>query len=369
MKKSPNHNYYTASVTYEEIPVKNWYLEEYKEVPDSLSFGECNNLDALLKEFANKEMLAKKEKCSLEEGNVESSLSDCVICLDKTGIILNIYSDKYAQMSTLSFNRKFTINPFYEILYQAKKHDIKKIRKTLEKYMQVKTSSKGKLNLVTFNMGAYQLSEFEIKSPKIDFKTNYNDDFEPIYKKVLKTLSMEKGGNGIVLFYGKPGTGKTTLIRHLINNIEKKILYIPTDLAHELAQPSFISFLKKHQNAILIIEDAENVLMKRTGGNNQVVSNLLNISDGLLGDCLNVQIVATFNTKLREIDEAFLRKGRIIAKYEFTELEKSKANKLASKLGTKLDPTANTTLSEIYNSNEESFVAERKKIGFKMEEE
>src|ERR1035437_3835272 len=103
MKESLTHNYYTVSSVYEDIPVKNWYLEEYKEVPDVLNFGECNNLDSLLKEFSKKEMLAKKEKCSLNEGVPESNITDCVICLEKSGIILNVYVDKYAVMGSVSF--------------------------------------------------------------------------------------------------------------------------------------------------------------------------------------------------------------------------------------------------------------------------
>ena len=62
--------------------------------------------------------------------------------------------------------------------------------------------------------------------------------------------------------------------------------------------PEFIDLLIDNPNAVLIIEDAENIIMDRKINNNSSVSNLLNISDGLLSDCLNVQIICTFNSAL-----------------------------------------------------------------------
>jgi len=56
---------------------------------------------------------------------------------------------------------------------------------------------------------------------------------------------------------------------------------------------------------------------------------LLNISDGLLYDCLNIQIICSFNIDIIKVDSALLRKGRLIAKYEFKELEVAKAQALS----------------------------------------
>lgn len=61
------------------------------------------------------------------------------------------------------------------------------------------------------------------------------------------------------------------------------------------------------------------------------VSTLLNLADGLLSDCLNIQIVCSFNTDLSMVDKALMRKGRLIAKYEFKELEVEKAQNLSNK--------------------------------------
>ncbi|MGO8056094.1 hypothetical protein, partial [Rhizobium leguminosarum] len=72
--------------------------------------------------------------------------------------------------------------------------------------------------------------------------------------------------------------------------------------------------------------------MDRKYNNSSSVSNLLNISDGLLADFLNVQLVCTFNSSLTFIDTALLRKGRLIAKYEFGKLGITKAQLLSTHL-------------------------------------
>ena len=53
-----------------------------------------------------------------------------------------------------------------------------------------------------------------------------------------------------------------------------------------------------------MIEDAENILIDREAGGSSAVSALLNLTDGLLSDCLNIQIICTFNTDLSKLDRA-----------------------------------------------------------------
>lgn len=201
----------------------------------------------------------------------------------------------------------------------------------------------------------------EVPIPEIDFDINYNEDFTKINKLIIEKLSVDNS-KGIVLLHGKAGTGKTTYIRYLINSINKKIIYIPPSMANSLANPELIKFLMNNSNSILVIEDAENVLMKRSENSSEAIANILNLTDGLLSDCANIQVVATFNTDLLNIDEALLRKGRLIARYEFKELEEDRVLKLCEKLGVKNN--GKQVLTNIYNANEASFTKEKSKIGF-----
>jgi SpoVK/Ycf46/Vps4 family AAA+-type ATPase len=124
----------------------------------------------------------------------------------------------------------------------------------------------------------------------------------------------------------------------------------------------------EYKNSILIIEDAEKVLGTRENSNNmsQSTSNLLNLTDGILGDCLNIQIVATFNTKRDNIDDAFMRKGRLIAEHKFTKLSIEESNKLLESLSKDVITEEEMALSDIYNIDVDIYktIKQKGKIGF-----
>jgi len=108
---------------------------------------------------------------------------------------------------------------------------------------------------------------------------------------------------------------------------------------------------------------------RKFSGNNNV-SNLLNISDGLLSDCLNVQIICTFNSGLNLVDSALLRKGRLIARYEFGKLDVRKAQKLSEHLGFHQAIVKPMTLAEITNPEARDYVPDKgTAIGFRRTEE
>jgi len=137
-------------------------------------------------------------------------------------------------------------------------------------------------------------------------------------------------------------------------------------MASDISSPGLITILIQNPNSIFVIEDAENIIIDREKNGSSPVSALLNISDGLLADCLNVQIICSFNTDLSKIDNALMRKGRLIAKYEFKELEVEKAQQLSNKLGFKTTIDESMTLTNIYNQEEKDFLHTNKRasIGF-----
>jgi len=158
-----------------------------------------------------------------------------------------------------------------------------------------------------------------------------------------------------VLLHGKPGTGKTSYIRYLVTKLKKQLIFLPPNIASIITDPSLISSLINNRNSVLVIEDAENIIVSRDTHKGSPVSAILNITDGLLSDCLNIQIICSFNTDLSKIDNALMRKGRLIAKYEFKELEIEKAQRLSDKLGFKTEITEPMTLTEIYNQQDKEF--------------
>ena len=98
-----------------------------------------------------------------------------------------------------------------------------------------------------------------------------------------------------------------------------------------------------------MIEDAEDLIISRDNDHNSKLSFLLNLTDGILGECIGIQIIATFNTNLKNIDKALLRKGRLTSIYEFKELEVKKTNALLNKLKHKIEVEKPLSLAEIFN--------------------
>ena len=145
-------------------------------------------------------------------------------------------------------------------------------------------------------------------------------------------------------------------------------MFVSPSVASNLMNPEFMDLLIDNPNSILVIEDAENIIMDRRYSSQSSVSNLLNISDGLLSDCLNVQIICTFNSELSFVDSALLRKGRLIAKYEFGKLDVIKANRLSNHLGLLNEITKPMTLAEITNPDDNHYEPKQMNaIGFRRE--
>lgn len=205
----------------------------------------------------------------------------------------------------------------------------------------------------------------EIKKPKMKMRTHYNDDLIRMHLNIIKKLKAERE-SGLFLFYGQPGTGKSTYIRRLIYSLKKNAIFISPNLAGNLDSPIFTKFLIDNPNSIFVIEDAENLIVSRDSENNSAISMILNLTDGLLGEGLGIQFICTFNTHLSRIDKALLRKGRLKALYEFGALTVDKSNYLLESLNLEYETNKPMTLAEIYNLKEEKFDfdGEKRVIGF-----
>lgn len=232
-------------------------------------------------------------------------------------------------------------------------------------FKKKKQKHKPEIALLINGMMGIEIKAMAITKPKLSLEDNYNNDFLMVHQTILKRM-VRKNDKGLVLLHGKPGTGKTSYIRYLISMIKKEVIFLPPDMAASITGPGLLSILIDNPNSILVIEDAENIVIDRSHDENSPVSALLNISDGLLADCLNVQIICSFNTDISKIDSALMRKGRLIAQYEFKELAVQKAQQLSNKLGFNTVIKEPMTLTAIYNQNETSFEQKGKQasIGF-----
>ena len=245
----------------------------------------------------------------------------------------------------------------------------------------------------------------------IDVKKNYMPDLPD---ERIKEKLMENRG-GIMIFHGEPGTGKSSYIKHLMETMTDATFVIIDPATIQLASEGFKNYLiantlgksmndciqenavfsvsgtslkkakyiggecdvtvgeekskdNKFTPTIYILEDAEKLLLKRNESTNPVnLSNILNITDGIIGDLVKAKFICTFNCSLSEIDTAILRKGRLLQKYQFEPLSGDTLKNLAKELGIpEEDLPKSATLADLYGWSDKNGLETKKKssIGF-----
>jgi SpoVK/Ycf46/Vps4 family AAA+-type ATPase len=257
-------------------------------------------------------------------------------------------------------NHQEIINDYIELYYNDYE-EIKPLIKAIwdNAYTEIQCK-KTNLYAIKQTMEGFVLTPQVIKNTEVDIDSNYNDDFKEA-DNVIKQFIAQPDEHGIVILNGAMGTGKTHYIRHLINtNPDKTFILGTKNIAEQIAEPSFIDFLSKNQNSILILEDCEKVLADRNGQASPIISTLLNLTDGFIGASIKPHFICTFNCSLSKIDKALLRKGRLSLKYEFEKLSLEKTKAIYP------DAKEEMTLADAHNALKKNDYSKKKvkKIGF-----
>ena len=205
------------------------------------------------------------------------------------------------------------------------------------------------INTIIKTDAGIEFHPFRVDVPEtFDIKTNYEPEFEKVHDDIISNLKEKK--SGLYLFHGPHGTGKTTFIKYLASKVNRDVIYVPVAFIDSLIDPGFIPALLNKKGCIIIIEDAEKALLNREDDNNSsMVSTILNITDGIMGDIFKISIIATYNSKRDCIDAALMRKGRLKVEYKFDNLKKETAQNLIDKLGIDYKVTKAMSLADIYN--------------------
>jgi broad-specificity NMP kinase len=307
-------------------------------------------------------ILHSAEDVSIKPNTNEISSYDEFVLDASDKSIIYFYKDNFIKIAILSSPSRCSLVFYTPLGYEN-------VDQEFLKYIH--DHNEPNVYMVDQEYGDFIFSKFQISIPKtFDLELNYGEDFIEINNKIKDSLN--KHSAGLYMFHGPPGTGKTTYIKYLASSLQKDVIFFPTSLVQEITNPSIMTLLRKKPNCVLVLEDAEKAITKReSNGESSLVSTLLNVTDGILGDVLKLNVIVTYNCDRNDIDEALLRKGRLRVEYSFNPLSKDMAQKIAKSINKEnFEYFDDMTLADIYNTSSDDILIkgikklEKPRIGF-----
>lgn len=375
-EKTIGRDFFLKPSSAQAVRLEHVYNSLFGALPCTLTFSEefeYNCLEKIFEFFSPFTCTLVKTKLNFVEegiylGREKSVFEDMLVSVDfRTPDGETVFFEgRLIDFSSNRSNASVNVESLYVRIRVAcgSKQQAQKFAELLDPY---KVKDKSQIYMLSNSYGDLSFSALRIDVPKIDLELNYGKDFIEISDKFISSLNEEK--SGLYLLHGDPGTGKSSYIKYLCSGVVKrKIVYIPIGLISNLTSPDMIPLLMENKDIIMVIEDAEKALISRDeSGRSDLVSTILNLTDGFLGQALNITVVATFNTAKEKIDEALLRKGRLKQCYEFPKLSTTQAIKLAKHLNLPVEAISSAmTLADIYHIEKETGYTpeEQRRVGF-----
>ncbi len=189
-----------------------------------------------------------------------------------------------------------------------------------------------------------------------DISPNYSAATGQRLERLMSASGADFTSGRLMLWHGKPGTGKTYALRALAQQWKPwcELHYI-TDPEALLGRAGYLLHLIVHEAGeddrwrLVVMEDTGELLSidarQHVG---QALSRLLNTTEGLLGQGLRVLFLITTNEELRRLNPAVTRPGRCVSAVEFAPLTRTEARSWLVRSGNEFNPMAGLTLSELY---------------------
>lgn len=244
-----------------------------------------------------------------------------------------------------------------------------RVHKTCEEGLELPTSS-GRVFVMVNGPGGIDLQSVGVASVPVE-TGNYPEDVVGAFDHAVKDLKSKTPCGRIIILDGEPGTGKTFLVRGLIDAVPDAVfIMIPSHLIQEISGPSLVQAIMGNRGrddggaTVLIVEDADLCLAPRDGGNIASISSLLNISDGILGNLLDIRILATTNAGIEQLDPAVMRDGRLCRRAHVGALPREHAKEVMKRLEANPDLLTDKeyTLAQVYRlAREDKLDGETKK--------
>lgn len=226
------------------------------------------------------------------------------------------------------------------------------LTKEIKKHL-IKVPPAGRVRMIVRSPTGYEIRNVgKISFPFVE--TNYPSGIIEGYNFIKEQLSSKTPSGRFVLLRGDPGTGKSFFIKGLITDNPGLFVYVPSTLIGSISGPEFVSAVLGEKSPdhpiVLIVEDADASLLTRSTDNLSKISDILNLTDGILGDMADIRVIATTNAKSVDVDRAILRPGRLCRELTFDKLSREQVVKLYLQLtGEELAGIKEEmTLAEVY---------------------
>ena len=259
------------------------------------------------------------------------------------------YDEMTVRIQFFGRSKSNKLNSFFEIAITSSEDLCLAIKSTVDVYKDVlklleqkdikfSTHSEHKLETNSINWAIGYDSHRRISYNEIPVKesNNIKDAFYPSITEKYNVTVNEfideylKSDESVLLLTGKKGSGKTELIRQIIARSDKNA---QITFNKEIIKDNsfYYDFFSSDYYNILIIEDADDILMKRESGND-IMDLFLNLSDGIVSNKEKKFIFTSNLPNLNSIDDALLRNGRCFATIEFKTLTEEQGKTIAEDL-------------------------------------